>query len=47
MMAKGELPATLMREINFKDFKANGKPVWGSFQGSGLVYFATFAQLMK
>lgn len=47
MMAKGEVPATLMREINFKDFKANGKPVWGNFQGSGLVYFATFAQLMQ
>jgi hypothetical protein len=47
MMAKGNVPATLMREINFKDFKANGKPVWGKYQGSGTVYFATLDQLMK
>jgi len=42
MMAKGKVPATLVREINFKDFKVNGKPVWGNFEGSGLLYYSTF-----
>jgi len=47
MMAKGEVPVKLIREINFKDFKANGKPVWGNFQGSGPVYYSTVDQLMR
>ncbi len=27
----------IAREIFFKDFKANGKPVFGDFQGSGQI----------